>query len=628
MCDQERFADAQEFLDSLQADNPELYSDPRVQACRTRVEDALSEVAAHETKFQGVMDRLQQIRQRGYLLAPIQIQAVLREAESVAATPEEQTQVQAWAQGWELWKEDRQERANQLFKERLASILQNLGRREQLAMGPPDAQRRHISLLRTQIQEARPLEDQAEDSLKGQLNELAQQVDAWATELARTAQNLAQRETQRQRMLERYPTLPPDRDAYIGLLQEFVDTYPNEPQTPSFKRVLRDVDLHADAVALRQFQLNGFPPGTAEVNRINELVKSLPNPAASVWSSDLEACSEARDRVRNALTRLNRMRDAKSYNLKMFKRRNKEFDRWETVYYPDDINSKEEERPNGDKVTLYWGRVYRTSATEAAAWLEHIKFDSTEYEVRIERRREKNIVAHSQYVRELLAEARRQDDLGVFLVGKMEELAKDQECELIPKAGIISYLAAAAAELLPEAGMELTALAETFADLAKVDASWMNHAHESVIAADLEIRARLDGFPDMKPIILKVEMLRGLRVAALSRRVICVGCVAQSADGRLSPVIRAGRPDEVWTILSGVTADRPNRFFIVANRDRNGAYEIRSDAEDHLYVGQLLFAAADGRTCDAILRGLFGDARMVVEWPESWPVNARRLPRE
>ncbi len=625
LMEQERLEAARELIEEIRVNRPDVYQLPEVRQAQDKVETTLSSAAARLAEFTAVAAQLRDIRAANYVEPTLRINKLLERGSALAQGAEETGFIESWQKGWKTFLAGRQERRDREFSVALQTIRSGLDERRRLSSGPAEIERNRIVELRRQLGVLEANTDGVTPALLAGIGEVRKALRTWEDELDERLRGAAAAAARQEQILRTFDRALPDLNAYRKLLEEFVRDFGGAPEATQFRRALAEMDTYRDVLALNSFRLEAMPPAAGALAGLEKLAKELPGGPESVWLPDLRRAIEAGTRAAAAKPELLKLREVPGYNLKQIQIRPVTGGDWQTLYYPEEIFSREEKLEDGTSVTTFWGKVYRDCPDEMAPLLEHMRHNSKEYELRMNRREESNIVPHGRWVRALLGEADKSPeaaDLGVFVLNRAAALAAEGECAIIPKAALLSRLLRLAAGLLEEVRAELNAAAATLDMPADVLQSWVNGGHPVVAEARTRLMVAIQGLPKFQPLLERVRQNRALLQAAMSRQLRCVGCVRPGAAGILEPALTLGGADTVWIV--SLARDGGRRVFTEAlRRQADGKYETVRGAQEQFFLGQLLFAPKDGRTAETVLTDLKMPRDAKPYWPHSWPVNAR-----
>ncbi len=618
-----------QYLETLRRERPDLFQVPAVQ-------QALKEFQAEEearrskvAEFEQVMAQLDTVRGNGYDLPAPQVRHLLERAEKLAVTPRARARLKGWRLGFELWNTKRRRETADRFSALLSSIGDAVVRASALKSGPLEAEGKVLAQARTQLRQALDLAPSVAEDLRADLSKLEQAVKKWDADYTVRLNRRREQEARRLRTLRIMDRALPDMDAYQDLLKGFLDEFPGSPEHAALRKALAELPMYRDAVALQTLQVTDLPMNAAILKQARDLLGKLQGGAVpSIWADDLQRAviiSEAQAALRKALPNLNKL---DFLSLHVFYIRPKGAPEWEPVYYPDKILSQDRKLSDGATITLYWGQAFRGDPEEKEATLEHVKFSTSVYDIKIRRRRESNLIPAAKFARRLLAEGARATRIDDFLLDTMQRLRDSEEIQPVPKLLLLRGLGGMLADALGAAEPEMAALGDLAADV-RIEVSWLNRKNPDVLVLEQTIRDRLGALPDFVALKAVVHRNRELLRLALDRRVSCAGIVKQDPDapGRLVPVVRLPHLRTAW-IITAAPAGRRRQFVRALEPDAAGGLTFTRDARNKLFLGQLLFAPADGLPAVDVLRKALPAASGPLRWPRAWPVNQRTLPKE
>lgn len=623
---QERYEDLDRYVRRLRETEPDLYASERVQNYRSQARDIIKAEDTRQRRFAEIVDRLAVIRSTGFDASRAEINALLTEAETRAATEDEKSMLDGWRRSWAQWRQERQDSIDRRFVTlvtRLAEQAEEL--RNNVAQQAPEVSERQLAALREQVRAPEQLYPQTSTDVREGWARLQSQVQQAERDIAQRRQEIEQAQQRRDRILNELHTFARDIDRYETTLREFVENNPDSPRQPHLRRALHEMGSYRDAAALAAVRFEALPRSADDAARFTERIEALQAQRTSVWFPDLSRCAaygQNNDAVRRAMLRL---RQLPFFNLKTVRVRARDSEQWETLYYPDRFHRRTETDEDGE-FTRYWGDVYVEDAEIYQPRLERRIFSSREYDVDLQAREEANVIPSARFARALLAAAQGQDHLDLFLIENLGRLQKDESLAPIPKAILAREMVEWTIRIMPYGGGALRQAHDALKDLV-IDDAWVNAAHPRVQELHDRAEQALDTLPDSASIAQELRFNRWLLTAALSRNVRPVGVVAREArTNGLRPVFFGDTPAEAWIVEPG-GGTAPNQFTAVLRRTEDGRLEPFGDTRPTLFFGQMLFAPADGLASATFLRQGPGPVpEGGPSWPHAWPVNDRRGP--
>ncbi len=240
-----------------------------------------------------------------------------------------------------------------------------------------------------------------------------------------------------------------------------------------------------------------------------------------------------------------------------------------------------------------------------------------------------NLVPHAKYVRDLVQRAaeRPVSEFAAFLCKELHAISVDKT--LNPCIAIMVAL-----ELLRPLVSERDPLLDPVRELVRsweeldTNVYWIDPSPAVQRSLD-PLRKALDGVPDLAPSVAAWQFRRRLFEVGLNRGLRCVGIVATTADGE-SFRVSVETSQELW-IAKVDAASHEVRFHIVGARE-GAAFVVREDARSILTEGEPLFSPGDSKSTQGLLRQITKETGIEPErvrswsaWPDTWPVNERRL---
>ncbi len=618
---QQRHADLNTYLNRLEK-MPWLYEGAKAAFYRTRVDELLAQESRRLDDLAKRWQALAQVQAQGFAVGPETIVALLAEARSLATADEEKLRVDNWERTWRSWQRDQQTRRDAEFVAQLDDFDRQLAAARALR-GGLDLRLAELERLRQQLNSTAATTTGVSAPLRDRLGELRQALDTWGGELDK--QQAAEQEERRNyaRLLDRIPATAGDLAAWETAVDEFVKTFPNAPETGDLRQALAQLPAARDAIALATFELKAFPASDDEGKALQTLIRTLPAERASVWQASLQACLlQNAPATRNKMgRRLQELRTLDFFDFGQVKVRRQGNPEWTTLYLPGPFHMKQVEDTDH---LQYWGHVYGLEPEALTAATKFFSITTDQFEVDYPGE-EKSLFPPAQYLRQFFTQLPREAVLE-HLLKELEQLRRRTDLPVIPKAAIMRILGAAIADGAPLPGLGLEAYGSLFAGL-NLQLPWYNRANPLVLEAEAEIGRRLAAMPNPDDLLRNLRFSQELLLAAVNRRVHCVGLAWRAADGgQLEPVLARPGGQTLWIVLPG-QGGVPNQFFEVAVADQDGRFQLATAGGGRVVPGQLLFAPADRRPAAETLRQMAPPAqRNAVNWPPAWPVNARELP--
>lgn len=616
----EEFAELDDYLASLRERRPAIYRLPELSQYIQRTQAVLDEWQETDRKFAAIFEQLTRIRREEYPTAPEQIQRLLDEAATSARTDEARRALGDWERAWHAWQNRQQQRRDDALARITLQAREILDSRGQRAFTDLAGEAAALERIPPILAEGNAILDQASTTRVEAFNEVSAQYDAWRRDHERRAEQQEQKVERLATLRRTIPAAPPDLNRYFDLLAEFVQGFPEQPETPSYRHILQRRNAYEQAVMLDDFQLGTFPPDAEAARRIAQWLDGPLD--GSVWAADLRTSLDyvqSTQRIRNTLPML--LRETRELNLKVFRiRRHGDVD-WRPVYYPDIIGTRTEEDDHGNKYQIYWGQVFWYESRDQTPYLVHTReifpdhLSSTDYDVRIQRRERDNIVPHGKFLYDFVARATEARQLDLHFLQGIKTLLEDETIEPVPKAWTLKRLVDFMVKAFPDLP-EAAAMQEISRSL-PTEVPWMNPTHLDVIGANQTIQERLRNFPDVDAIAGSIQAQRGLTALALSRRLRCVGSI-QLEEGKPSPRFVRPTTGEVWVLTIAGAGARPG-FRLAATVRGNDTFRAEPGSQGELIPGQLLLAPADNRDTRE-LRKRFENMPGLTA-PASWPAN-------
>ncbi len=611
LVENEDYRAALNALERVKSNSPSIYATSEMQQLRSRAETALQQREQRRAAFQASMDKLRAIGKAGFDASESRVRSLVEEAEELAVEESQKARLKSWRDSRELAQMRDREQREVRFSQALRSLRNQLEANQEKNFSSFEAEQEAIEDMRQQLDQVRAEADQVAESSLEKLDPIEEQIAAWQQDLDARIQERETRLEKKQRMLRAIDNAPPDLDLLVTLMRGFVEDHPEDPNIPRMRRVLEDVQLFRDMLALENFSIKDFPLEDEDKTAVKQQLDALPQGERSIWHEDLERALAVTERFPEAVKALNAIGKLPGLDLKVFEIRRRNSQVWQKVYYPETILDRDGE--------LYWGRVCRTSSDEAKPWVEHRKFSSEDYEVRIARRDESNLVPHAKYVRELAEQVRnREQRIDAFLAEVMQTVLEHEELPPIPKAWLLDICSAALRKCAVHPVKDLERIRELLGDVPRKD-NWFHLDHPDVAELNERLEMALERFPDIPPILDSIRRHHKLLSATLSRQPGFVGRVVADDDNGQMQLDVPGDTPEAWIIR--IHPDRREREIRIVSDPQapdDGALRVDPAAKSAVYDGQLLFAPSDGRRTDAIRRSLDASEEEISIY-SAWP---------
>ncbi len=632
LLDQGRYQQAGESLKRIAEYNPRLYQARELSRPRERTRAAIEKQTRAVAGFRAIMDELIAVSKNAYSCSETQISALVQEAGRLAICgPEAQKELESWQLAWKRWLAQKVEAANSGLRPLIVQIQRELDARRAGRKLSSAVERKALMHLQASCTAAETFLPNASSDLQQQFAVLVAELEKWQKQLAAREQALKKTEEKRTRSLHALRGALPNLEQYGELLKQFVKDFPQDPATPSLQRALSEIETYRQTVALSGFSLKQLPPDEDALVGLREMIGSSGRLRGSVWAPDLNTCVEYAASVADVRRKLPLMAldNQDMLSLQVLHYRLKGGQIWKPLYYSKPIRSRREKDANGQICTVYWGEVYYYTTNDSVPWSEHTSkiftnnLNTTEFEVKIKRQAQDNVVAHARFLRSFLAEAMDVGQLDLHILEGIGTLLEDSEMALVPKAWMIKRLVHLLhdcfAKTIPE-----TAQMVRIADGMKTNVPWMNPFHPQVVEAEQQIQAAVRALPNPQSIVRRLQVNRTLLRKALSRHIRCAGSFQLDEHGNLEAVRALERVTSAWIVVAAAASGCP-RFIRVAKSTTGGDLRILESVEPDIFAGQLFFTPADGASEDEVFRSINTLAKDAsVKWPHSWPVNARR----
>ncbi len=616
------------YLERLQNAEPALYRRAEVQAYRQQVEEVMAQEEQRQKVWQEMLDKLSNIRAAGYSATAPLIERLLEDAGRVAVGSEQENSLANWRREWELWREREQQRMENEFKRVTDALRGKLrGIEQALKNEAPGLVVKLLNEADAGVQEAKGLvrkvsaeSQEALTTLQNELLELQQKLAAREAAIKAAAEK-------RQRILDGLTGYMPDMKAYETALREFVEAFPQDPRTPQFRRVLNEMPAYQDAMAGNAFKITAMPVKQAALDQIDAVLAGLAAAENSIWYRDLTVCRDYAVRNQEAREGLGRIRMMPFFEMKKFRVRPHGAEKWQTIFYPNKLYSRQTE-VEGTPVTLYWGQVYVTDAETYAPRLEHLNYNSREYEIETGTTDQHNLVPSAKAARELLVDAGQAELLDSRLLQSIGKLLADEQLAPLPKAALIKYLATQLDRISPFTRDYAKRIAIALEGV-DVDMSWINNQHPRIQKMQEMAISGLNRIPPPAEALTALEFNRWLLLTALGRGVRSAGIMAaETVDAAaLTPAVTGPQPQVLWSVIPAA-AGRAAQFEVMWQMSEAKEALLKAAGARPPYFGQILLAPGDGLTTAELLRkGPPAPAPEAIVWPHAWPINGRQVPQ-
>lgn len=622
----EQSGDIKNYLERLQANNPALYKAPQIQQYRTKLTKYQQAEAERKAELESLMEQLQKLKSAGYAVSSNRIRNILRQAEKLAANPDEKRRITAWEQDWQIYKERLQTQRNNQFKElkaELRKILANLNTRGETM--PSSAVEQQLQRGTELVAKGSDLVSRVPESTRQGWQPLVEELNNWRTRLAKRQERLETTKRERRAFLSSLPDNLQSLDHYKETVSAFLDKYPDVAEAEDFQRVLRQMPAYRDALDLNKVNLPAIPVNAQNARPFIKARAMLGAGKSSVWFQDLNTCIEYAETADKTRRKLQRLRSLRFWDWKALRYRKKGEEKWRVFYTPDTFFSRTETADDGTRYKLYWGQAFRTSADTYEPRIERRRLDDREYEIEWKERPEDNLIPAAQYGRRMLASIPGERYLEDFLLEQIKELAGDPNIASAPKAELISRLSEFAAQTIPFQNTGINEIRDSLQDT-KLTIPWINSAHPRLQEEIGKIEERLNLITNKRISTIQriVEFDRWLLTATINRDIQVGGVITKDPDtGRIYPAIKQLQAEGLSCMLPGGEGT-PNRFYMLVHKTDNGEFAMMPNARDRAFPGQILLTPKDTEPTSQFLKA---DPPMPdkskIDWPDSWPVNNR-----
>jgi len=616
-------------LEALHNHHPGFSRDMRLQAIRQKLSAALSEQAEHALMVKKYLSDLEEIRVQNYDRSDAQIEALLAAAGELRLSSQEKSQFENWRSRWQAWKSSRQREHNQAAERVIQQISSARASQRNAPFADLAAEEASIQTLRGLLQDLEPRLAAVSEENRLALNNSRTLLDEWQrdleqrrTESAQQQQAQKDREAQNAKITAEIYQSVPDLTLYQSKLLALQELSGGEiPQR--FRLALEHFQSQSRALALQDFSLRQFP-GTPEQEKILRALLAEDGPArGSVWEGDLQRCLQYLANGKKARTAVQSLflEQEEMHLVYFLDYKKKSETEWRRLYLPQMLSSRVDIDRNGKESTLYWGSVYFAETTDDVPELMHSSkafapkgLTTADYDLRMARKFQDSLCPQGKFLANLILSVKDQAELEVFILQNLQLLQTEaRDLELVPRTWLQKRLLNILSDCFPQDVPESQAWSARINAL-PTDVPWMNPAHPRVTAAEAEIRRAGRLYPDLQPVIARLQAGRQLLANALSRRLACVGVLRPDEQGRLQMTRNVPGQGELW-VLTSRSAHTPPVWYILSPDGRTAQPEVLVNC----YDGQLLFSPRADSLPQVKLPA--GDSALLR--PIAWPVNAR-----
>lgn len=629
--DQGQYEEMRSFLDALKDRDLAFYNSPELRPLVDETDRVLAEQGDRAERFAKLTETLSTIRENGFAATEERIRAVLAEARECASGAANTALLQAWQGSWERWRTRKIQGADEELRRIQASIRQGLEARKRQPFSSILAEGQALERLNGIRREAAEWVSRASPEMVETFGQVAAELEAWGREYADRCKSEKAAQERLKSLRKRLLSALPNLDLYGQLLEQFVREFPDTEESAPFRRAFHEFEHYRRTAALQMFSANGLPIDDAKLAQALRGTGTDADVSASVWSADLAACDaygKVNARCREKLPLLV-ISERENLNLQRLRYRRKGGLAWRVMYFPKPLRSRTEPDEQGNMHTSFWGEIYFHEHDAQKPWLMHTskvfpnKFTTRDYDVNVERRPQDNVVQHGRFLFRLIAEAQDARELDVHLLAGIGAVLRDRAMQPVPRAWVLKRLVHALAENFGAQVPESQRMVR-LVDQMRTDVPWMNPDHPDVLAAQEGIEAIFEQFPPVADVIQGLARRRALLLRALSRRVRAVGIVYRGTDGALEPSLGVSQPSSVWIVQTGAAGAAPRLKIAARERAEEGALHILHAARRDLFPGQVLFAPSDSFSeAELVEKAGYPGGSKPVEWPGSWPINAR-----
>jgi hypothetical protein len=618
------------YLKAVSERDAEFYNAPEVRHIRDDVDQALQLRDQKQREFQNIMDQLNRVRADTYAVPEENIQRLLAEAAEILPDDDARQTLSAWRQAYEQWKDRKLQRATKELERVVVLVRRILEQKQRKPFASFEAEEGALSEARPLLEEGKSYLNEADSKMVEAYNALVVQIDVWQRDLAERRKAEADAQRKLQELRRAIPRALPDLAQYRNLVSEFVKSFPEQPETDSYRRTLDYLPAWTAAVALQDFEIHSLPGAPDLADRIRTLFDSTPALKGSAWEPDLERCLaylDANDAVRAKIPLL-LVSKSETLNLQVTYYRPKGEQEWKPLYSPKPLASRTETDDDGNEYKLYWGQVYYFEQKTDKPWLIHTSkvfpnnLNTKDFDVRVEKRIQDNLVGHGKFLYRFVADATDAREMDVHVLNGIKRLLVEDELPLVPRAWLLKRLTHFLFENFGDTIAESRNMV-ALVDKMDTDAPWMNPQHPDVLAAEKEIRSLLPQFPEIDPIVVRLRTQRAVLAAALSRKVRCIGSMQPDGENAPNPYWVGSLAQTVWILTANSPGTRP-AFKIAAKRREGGGILFSGTSPKEHFVGQLLLAPGDANTAKDLLETILPDPQLKnqLQKPASWPSNA------
>ncbi len=621
-------------LDGLQKQNPGFYQDLRVQALRHKLTAAVSEQGERVHLANNFFLDLEEIRRLGYQRSDAEIEAFLAGANDLLLTSNEKMQVENWKRSWLAWKSSKQREHNQAIE--LACQQISLARASQLKAPFADfaEEEQKINELENSLQELEPRLLFASEENRTAFSKSKTTLEEWQRELAqRQSESVQEQETLKAQTAEikkitaeiyqSIPDLPLYQMKLLALKELSGGEMPRQ-----YSLALEHYEAQSQALILQDFTMRQFPCTAEQEKTLRSLLAADGPGVGSVWEGDLQRCRQYLDNVKKARNAIQRLflEQEEMHLLYYLDYKKKDAVDWQRLYIPQMLSSRVDTDNKGNASTLYWGNVYYAETAEDVPELVHSSkafapngLNTNDYDLLVARKFQDSLCPQGKFLSIFIMDAKDKAEIDVLILENLSRLQNDfPDIELIAKTWLQKRLLNFLLEFFLQEIPESLEWADKINSL-PTDVPWMNPAHPKTLAAVAEIHRAGRLYPDLRPIIERLQANRQLLANALSRRLTCVGILRQDADRRLQISRTVPGQGELW-VLATRSAHTPPTWYILSHDGTSPQAEVLANC----YDAQLLFTPLN-----TVLPKVKLPAEIKhLQRPLSLPVNTRLVSNE
>jgi len=610
---------AQKRIQALEKNRPKIYETGKISLVRRQMQQKMEQ----KEKFENVMAELKKIRKNDYTASDNRIEELIDEGLELALNTANTRQVKAWNEQWQSWKQSRKKEKQEKIAgmiDQLTEILDDYYDEGVEELRKAEERFSEAEELYSKLQEETL---QASERQAEKITAQGDKIAAWEKRLNKRKSEQEKVQRERREFAENLSNYVSDLGKYKKKLQDFINRFPDAPESEAAQKTLDNMSVFRDALALTgRSDIAGFPMTDEEDDRITEILNALPAGEKSIWAPDLSKLAKYPEQTEKARSIIKELRTSDFWDLKSIRYKKPGSSEWKTRYYRGDFYSRKQESEEGDEVTLYWGQGLVQNSYSYKPIQEHVSYSTEQYDIEASMRDVENLVPSAKFARRVLEAMPAGQPPEDYFLERMEELLNDDEMRAVPKAIIIRKLTRAAVEASVIKTPYLAQVKEQISDGLNYEVPWINQANVRVRKEVKNIKEQLDkiNISDIKTAAKSIEFNRWLLLAVLNRDVQIAGVVEKRLDNNeLYPDLLRDDIQSAWTVVPGAE-NLPNKNYKAVQFKENEQFSFTQEGSGRAFQGQVLFGWADHKSVNEFLdQGPYPVKEVNIDWPYAWP---------